>query len=255
MVKSNGPRILLSNDDGVYAPGLAALERIARTISDDVWIVAPDSEQSGAAHSLSLSKPLRIKEVGDRRFAVDGTPTDCVMVGISKILKDNRPTLMLSGINHGSNLGEDVTYSGTVAAAMEATLLGVPAIALSQSLDGHHADFSVAEAYGSALIKRLLDMKWPAGVLLNINFPEGNPDTIQGVRVVKQGLRSIRDNIDKWHDPRGKPFYWIGANRDDSPTEEHTDLEAISKRYISLTPLHLDLTHTSTLEQLKLAFL
>ncbi len=250
-------RILLSNDDGIHAPGLQVLEKIARALSDDIWIVAPESEQSGAAHSLTLGRPLRIRKLGDKTFSVDGTPTDCVMIALNKLITDRPPDLVLSGVNHGSNLGEDVTYSGTVAAAMEATLFGVPAIALSQEVSDH-ADFSYEPAlhFGPEVIKRLITQTWPADVLLNINFPDIAVQKINGVRIVKQGLRNINDNIFEWKDPRGRPFFWIGGvTRDNSPTESDTDLEAIQEGAISVTPLHLDLTHSSTLETLRLAFL
>lgn len=255
----NAPlRILLSNDDGIHAPGLKVLEEIALTITDDIWVLAPENEQSGAAHSLSIGRPLRLRELSQKRYTVNGTPTDCVMIALNKILTDRRPDLVLSGVNHGANLGEDVTYSGTVAAAMEATLLGIPAIALSQSLSHDQEDagaYDPARHYGPDLIKKLISQTWPHNVLININFPDIAVDRIQGVRVVRQGLRNINDNLVKWKDPHGRSFFWIGANRDDSPTEEETDLEAIHQGAIAITPLHLDLTHRSTLETLKLAFL
>jgi len=240
-------RILLSNDDGIHAPGLKILEKIARTLSDDIWIVAPESEQSGAAHSLTLGRPLRTRQLGEKTFSIDGTPTDCVMIALNKLITDRPPDLMLSGVNHGSNLGEDVTYSGTVAAAMEATLFGVPAIALSQEISDHtNFSYEPAQHFAPEVIKRLLTQTWPIDVLLNINW----------VRVVKQGLRNINDSIFEWKDPRGRPFFWIGGTiRDNSPTESDTDLEAVQDGAISITPLHLDLTHSSTLETLKLAFL
>lgn len=250
-------RILLSNDDGIHAPGLKVLEEIARTLTDDIWIVAPESEQSGAAHSLTLGRPLRTRKLGEKTFSVDGTPTDCVMIALNKLLTDRAPDLMLSGVNHGSNLGEDVTYSGTVAAAMEATLFGVPAIALSQEISDHtNFSYEPAQHFAPEVIKRLLTQTWSPDVLLNINFPDVSLDKIKGVRIVKQGLRNINDSIFEWKDPRGRPFFWIGATiRDNSPTEIDTDLEAIQEGAISITPLHLDLTHSSTLETLKLAFL
>jgi 5'-nucleotidase len=250
------PRILISNDDGIHAAGLKVLEDIASSMTDDIWIVAPEWEQSGAAHSLSIGRPLRFRELGPKRYTVNGTPTDCVMIAVNKLMTECRPDLMLSGVNHGANLGEDVTYSGTVAAAMEATLLGIPAIALSQSLlTDHENAYDPARHYGPLLVKKLISQTWPRHVLININFPDISIDKIQGARVVRQGLRNINDNLVKWKDPHGKPFFWIGGNRDDSPTEEETDLEAIHQGAISITPLHLDLTHHSTLETLKLAFI
>lgn len=245
-------RILVSNDDGIHSQGIKVLERIAQTLSEDVWVVAPETEQSGAAHSLTLRRPLRVNKVSRRRYAVDGTPTDCVMVAISEVLKDQKPTLMLSGINHGANMGEDVTYSGTVAAAMEATLLGVPAIALSQvTKQGQHVKWATAEHFAPKIIQKLLTVTLPRGTLININFPNLVTASVKGIEVVSQGLRNIRDSLIKWTDPRGIPFYWIGgAARDDSPTEVRTDLEAIQKGYISVTPLQLDLTNKDALKAL-----
>ncbi|MCE2950972.1 MAG: 5'/3'-nucleotidase SurE [Alphaproteobacteria bacterium] len=252
--KTQDLRILISNDDGVNAHGIKVLESIAHTLTDDVWVVAPESEQSGAAHSLTLRRPLRIHKISPRRFAVDGTPTDCVMVALLKIFEnDKKPTLMLSGINHGANMGEDVTYSGTVAAAMEATLLGVPSIALSQvTKTGQNVKWATAEHYAPLVIKDLLAKGWPQNVLMNINFPNLVTGSVKGVKYVSQGLRNIRDTLIEWVDPRGNPYYWIGAaERDDSPTEVETDLEAIQNGYIAVTPLHLNLTHAPTLEKIQ----
>lgn len=252
-------RILLSNDDGIHAPGLRVLEKIARSLTDDIWVVAPENEQSGAGHSLSIGRPLRLRELGSQRYTVNGTPTDCVMIALNKVMVDRPPDLVLSGVNHGANLGEDVTYSGTVAAAMEATLLGVPAIALSQALMQEQEDeqaYAPAAHYGPDLIRKILFQSWPRSVLININFPDVPVEDVQRVRVVRQGIRNINDNLVKWVDPNGRPFFWIGgSNRDDSPTEEETDLDAIHKKSISITPLHLDLTHNPTLEMLKLLFI
>ena len=246
-------RILLSNDDGIHAPGLKILEEIARQITDDVWIVAPENEQSGAAHSLSIGRPLRLRKLGEKHFTVNGTPTDCAMIGINKVLVDQRPDLVLSGVNYGGNLGEDVTYSGTVAAAMEATLLGVPAIALSQCLTSEQDEaFEPARRYGPDLIQKLIQQTWPQNILININFPIMTTfDQAPKVCVVSQGLRNINDNLVNWQDPNGRDFFWIGGNRDDSPTSVDTDLEAVQEGMISVTPLHLDLTHSATLEILK----
>lgn len=247
-------RILISNDDGVHAQGIRVLEDIAKTLSDDVWVVAPEYEQSGAAHSLTLRRPLRIHKISPRRFAVDGTPTDCVMVAVSKIMEsDRKPTLMLSGINHGANMGEDVTYSGTVAAAMEATLLGIPSVAFSQvTKTGQHIKWATAEHHAPLVLRELLAAGWPKDVLMNVNFPNLVTNSVKGIRYVSQGLRNIRDTLIEWKDPRGNPFYWIGgAERDDSPTQVDTDLEAIDQGYIAVTPLHLDLTHSATLKRLR----
>lgn len=249
----NVKRILISNDDGVHAPGIKALHEIALSLCDDVWVAAPESEQSGAAHSLTLRRPLRIRKISDKRYGIDGTPTDCIMLGVQKILKDLKPSLVLSGINHGANLGEDVTYSGTVAAAMEATLLGIPAIALSLvTVPNQPIKWSTPQQLAPDLIRRLLKEGWPKDVLINVNFPNLVPSAVKGVQVVKQGLRVTRDDLIEWHDPRGAPFYWIGgADRLNTATETETDLEAVSQGYVAVTPLHLDLTHTTTLKNLK----
>lgn len=246
-------RILISNDDGIYAPGIKIMESIAKKICDDVWVVAPETEQSGAAHSLTLRRPLRIRKIKENHHAVDGTPTDCVMMGVQKVLSDLRPSLLLSGVNHGANLGEDVTYSGTVAAAMEATLLGIPSIAMSlTTTPSHPIAWKTPETLGPTLVKKLLALGWPKSVLININFPNVEPEGIKGIKVAKQGLRTNRDDLIEWRDPRGAPFYWIGgAIRPNTSTETETDLEAVGKDYISVTPLHLDLTHAPTLKSLK----
>ncbi len=259
MMNKNGNkplRILLSNDDGFHAPGLEILQKIAHTLSDDVWVVAPETEQSGAAHSLTLKRPLRIRTISPKIYTVDGTPTDCVMLAISNIMKDNPPDLILSGVNLGSNLGEDVTYSGTVAAAMESTLLGIPAIALSQSATHlHPVRWETAEKHAPDLIRKLIDVTWPKDVLININFPDVLADEVTSVQVVKQGLRSKRESLTEWCDPRGASYYWIGGGiRDNTPTEVETDLEAVNAGAISITPLHLDLTHFTALEALKKIF-
>lgn len=251
----NGLRILISNDDGIHAPGLKSLYRIARTLSKDVWVVAPETEQSGAAHSLSIHTPLRLRKISHQRYAVNGTPTDCVLVSMGRLFKKRKPDLVLSGVNYGGNTGEDVTYSGTVAAAMEATLLGIPAIALSQVRYGNHAPkWATAEHHAPDIIRKLLERGWARETLININFPDVVVNSVQGIRVVKQGQRAITDGLVEWMDPRGRPFYWIGALRDERPTEDNTDLSAIYEGFISITPLHLDLTHYDTLEKLKDAF-
>lgn len=248
-------RVLISNDDGINAPGLKTLEKIARTMSDDVWVVAPEVEHSGAGHSLTLARPLRVRKVSEQRFAVDGTPTDCMQVALKRLLKDHQPDLMLSGVNNGANLGEDVTYSGTIAAAMEATILGIPSIALSQLVkSGQHAKWGTAEHWAPGIIGQLLKAGWPEGVMLNINFPNAITDSVKGVKLVKQGARHQQGEITKWHDPRGEPFYWLASSiRGEETDEPDTDLACISENYITMTPLNLDLTNYETLENLKKA--
>ncbi len=248
-------RILISNDDGIEAPGIKHLARVARTLSKDVWVVAPEQEQSGASHSLTLHRPLRIRHVGPKRYAVDGTPTDCVLLAVNVILKDRRPTLMLSGINAGGNMGEDVTYSGTVAAAMEATLLDVPAIAMSQHYTDREAiRWDTATTHAGEVIRRLTDMPWPRNTLINVNFPDVAYDAVVGIVAAKQGQRKIGDNLSERIDPRGRPYYWIGPTRDESLSKPDTDIAAVVAGNVALTPIFMEMTHKGALADLKKVF-
>jgi 5'-nucleotidase len=243
-------RILVTNDDGIHAPGLETLERIARSISDDVWVVAPESEQSGASHSLTLAYPLRYRKIDDRRFEVIGTPTDCVVMAVMKIMPE-RPDLILSGVNRGQNLADDVTYSGTIAAAMEGTALGLRSIALSQviGVHGEGLTFDVAEFYGPNVVKKLLDIEFGPGVLININFPDCRPEDLQGIEVTRQGKRDQNLlKLDERIDARGQPYYWLGFLREGGNPPAGTDLRAVFDKRISVTPLHLNLTQLSALE-------
>ncbi len=248
-------RILVSNDDGIHAPGLKVLEKVAKTLSKDIWIVAPEYEQSGASHSLTLTQPLRIRKVGPRKYAVRGTPTDCVMMAIHELMKDKRPDLLLSGVNRGANLGEDVTYSGTVAVAMEGTLLGVPSIAMSQCFQfGHPVKWATAEHHAPKVIRKLLKAGWPKGVLININFPDVIAESVTGIEVVRQGQRDLTDLVlDHRIDARGVPYYWIGFRRQKSKSKRQSDLGATENGAIAVTPLQLDLTQGATLKALKSA--
>jgi 5'-nucleotidase len=244
-------RILVTNDDGIDAPGIKILERAARKLSRDVWVVAPETEQSAVAHGLTIRRPLRVREVGDRRFAVDGTPTDAVLLAIGHVLKDRRPTLCLSGVNRGANLGDDVTYSGTVAAAMEATLLGVPAIAFSQVFTKRDVvHWKTSETFVPKVARQLARMGWPAEVLMNVNLPDRPPARVRGVRAVAQGRHKIGDELIENRDPRGQSYFWIGAMRQSEPDRPGTDLHAVNAGWISVTPLHLDLTHGETLARM-----
>lgn len=248
-------RILVSNDDGIEAPGIKVLARIAATLSDDVWIVAPEIEQSGAGHSLTLRRPLRIRQVEERRYGVDGTPTDCVLLAINEILKDRKPTLVLSGVNRGGNLGEDVTYSGTVAAAMEGTVLGVPSIALSQEYpEGGPVPWETVETLAPDLIRRLCAIGWPRNSLININFPAVGPDRVSGVLAAAQGRRKIGDQITAARDPRGVPYYWIGSMRTEDPTVAGTDLNAVHRNAVAVTPIDMNMTDHPTLTKLAETF-
>lgn len=239
-------RILITNDDGIHAPGLVACEEIARALSDDVWIVAPETDQSGVSHSLSLNDPLRLREIDDRRFAVKGTPTDCVIMGVRYILKE-APDLIISGVNRGRNAAEDVIYSGTVAAAMEGTVLGVPSFALSQSYaftTKHAPLWQTAVAHAPGLIRKVLSEGLPKDVLVNINFPDCLPDDVAGVAVAVQGKRDQELlRIEPRHDGRGNPYYWIAFERGGhTGAQAGSDLSALNELKISVTPLRLDLT-------------
>ncbi len=211
-------RILISNDDGIEAPGIKMLERVARSLSNDVWVVAPETEQSAVAHSLTVRRPLRIRRLSRRRFAVDGTPTDSVLLGVRHVLKDRRPDLVLSGINRGANLGEDVTYSGTVAAAMEGTLLGVPSIAFSQLVNGDDpVCWATAEHWAGEILRRVTAVGWPSNVLINVNFPDLPKNQVTGIEVVRQGKRKLGDDLAERVDPRGQTYFWVGAQRTEDP--------------------------------------
>ncbi|ANK80630.1 MAG: 5'/3'-nucleotidase SurE [Rhizobiales bacterium NRL2] len=248
-------KILLTNDDGIHAPGLKTLENIARELTDDIWIVAPAHEQSGAGHSLSLTNPLRMQKLDDRRFAVAGTPTDCVMMALRKVVQ-GVPDLVLSGVNRGANLAEDVTYSGTVAAAMEATLLGVPSIALSQvGYFGQDIRWHTAERHAPDIIRKLVDKGWPADVLMNVNFPDVEPDDVKGVHVVPHGRRDQSDiTIDARVDGRNVPYFWIGLRRQRHLPQPGTDIGVIWRGGISVTPISLDLTDPRSLEEMGRVF-
>ncbi|MBO9622904.1 MAG: 5'/3'-nucleotidase SurE [Sphingomonas sp.] len=249
-------RILVTNDDGIHARGLTVLERIAAKLSDDVTVVAPAEEQSGKSRSLTLTEPFRVRRLGDKRFAVRGTPTDCVMFALADAMKDGKPDLVLSGVNRGGNLAEDVSYSGTVSAAMEGALAGIRSIALSQRYAqtgaGDRVSFDTAETWGERVLRPLLDMEWAPRTLVNINFPPVAPDQVKGIRAVSQGLRDYgRVGIEKRTDPRGFDYYWLAMGRLPQQLLPDTDLDAIEQGFVTVTPLHLDLTHRDSLERLK----
>jgi 5'-nucleotidase len=252
-------RILLTNDDGINARGLDLLETVAQSFSDDIWVVAPTEEQSGAGHSLTLTEPVRLRRHDNRRFSVTGTPTDAVMLALAHIMKDSPPDLILSGINRGANLGEDVTYSGTVSAAMEGALAGVPSIALSQSYSregmGDTVPFAAAEAWAEKVLGPLIDLEPAPGTLINVNFPALAPDKVNGIRICRQGIRDYgRLRIVQRTDPRGYDYFWFGLGPMVQTPGHSTDLEAMDDGYISVTPLHLDLTHDPSLEVLRERF-
>lgn len=238
-------RILCTNDDGVHARGLEVLVEIARELSDDVWIVAPQEEQSGAARSLTLAHPIRIRRFEERRFSVSGTPTDAVMMAVTKLLGDVRPDLVLSGVNNGQNLAEDVTFSGTIAGAFQGMTLGIPSIALSLSrLSREKARWATPKTYGASIIRRLLDAGWPADVVINVNFPDRDPGEVGEIEVTRQGHRdAFQLFAEERQDLRGGTYYWFGYSGKLSDPPPGTDLRAIYDGRISITPLHLALTH------------
>ncbi len=276
-------RILVSNDDGINADGLVVLERVAKTLSKDVWVSAPEVEQSGAGHSLTLHLPVRVRKITPKRYAVSGTPTDCVLLALHQIIPNSSPhrgevrrgagkarslnrrpppglppigggavDLVLSGINRGSNVGDDVTYSGTVAAAMEGAILGVPSIALSQLFDdAAKVHWKTAETYAPKLIKKLLAANWAPGTFININFPNCPPGKVKGVRVCPQGKRLVNVALSERVDPKGRPYYWIGGARNDKADRKDVDIELLNRNYITVTPLCLDLTDHKSMENLQ----
>lgn len=237
-------KILVSNDDGINAPGLAVLEAIAATLGGEVWVCAPAEEQSGAGHSLTLHSPVRLRQHGPRRFSVTGTPSDAVNLALRRFFADGPPDLMLSGVNAGENLGDDVTYSGTVSAAMEAALAGVPAIAFSQAFREAGQGFAAAQALGAQVLARLVGAPMAKRTLINVNFPALAPDAVKGVRVVRQGFHDYsRGSLVEGSDPRGRPYFWFGLEDVEHTLDAGTDLEAVGDGYIAVTPLQLDLTH------------
>jgi len=240
-------RILLTNDDGIHSDGLGKLERALRELGD-VYVVAPAAEMSGASHSLTLARPLRIRQIDSRHWTVDGTPTDCVTLALHKILEeDERPHVCVSGINHGGNLGDDATYSGTVAGALEATILGVPGLAVSL-VAREHFDFTEAARFAVLATRKILSEGLPDGTLLNMNVPQGD---IKGVQVTRQGIKNARPVITEHIDPRGKPYFWIGEQYFRSNAEDGTDYRAIEEGYVSITPLKSDMTDHALLSSLE----
>jgi 5'-nucleotidase len=249
-------RILVVNDDGINAPGLKVLERIARDLAKDVWVFAPETEQSGASHAFTLTGAIRVQRLGRRRFSVSGSPTDCVLLAVSEFLKDKRPDLVLSGVNRGGNLAEDVIYSGTVAGAMEAALLGIRAVALSQVMGPERAvSWDAAAAFGADTIRALIAADWTRDVFMNVNFPPCAPDAVAGMTIARQGRRSAGYEIHRMPTMRGRDYFMIGEcqhcadlGRGDS------DCKAIERNEIAVTPLHVDLTHRGSLTTIRADF-
>lgn len=241
------PKILITNDDGYHSEGIEALENAMKLVGE-VYVVAPESEMSGASHSLTLARPLRIRQLDERHWTVDGTPTDCVTFALNRILSEEfRPDICVSGINHGANLGEDASYSGTVAGALEATILGVPGVAVSLVATRSH-DFTESAVVAKNIVAKALREGLPDFTLLNVNVPKGTPN---GIKITKQGFKSAKPVISEHIDPRGKPYYWIGEVRSGFRAEGETDFEAIEEGYVSVTPMRADMTNYSVLEGLK----
>ncbi len=251
-------RILVTNDDGIGAEGLDVLRRLAEQLTSDVWVVAPEKNQSGASHSMTLHEPLRVRRTSERTYVLRGTPTDCVIMAVRHFLIDHPPDLVLSGVNHGSNVAEDVTYSGTIAAAIEGSLLGVRSIAMSQvggSVEEGKIHWETPLAHGPGLLARLLEADWPKHIVLNINYPACPPDAVAGIEMTRQGRRdqaSLR--IDQRSDPGGMPYFWFNFERPPSTLVPGTDLNAVDARRISVTPLCLNLTDEPTRRQLAEGF-
>jgi 5'-nucleotidase len=246
-------RILVTNDDGIQAKGIRLLYEIAKSLSDDVWVVAPEQEQSGASHSLTLRRPLRKRRLQQNWFGIDGTPTDSVLMGVTQILADRRPDLVLSGINRGANLGEDVTYSGTVAGAREGVMLGIPAIAFSLiTALNKPAKWETPERYALDLIRRLTAAGWRRNTIINVNFPDVPPDQVKGVEVAGLARRKLGTQWVEGVDPRGAPYYWLGMQREEEVLDG-TDLHAVQQGRIAVTPVQLELVHPQSLETLRTA--
>jgi 5'-nucleotidase len=238
------PRILVTNDDGYFSEGIEALSRALESVGE-VTMVAPASEQSATAHSLTLTRPLRARRIAERRYTVDGTPTDCVLLALTKILPE-RPDIVVSGINHGANLGDDVSYSGTVAGALEASAFKLPGIAVS--LAAREGDFAPAANFAADLTARVLKVGLPGGVILNVNVPAGE---IRGARLTHLGVVSSTPDIIEGIDPRGRAYYWIGIQKVSWKEDRGSDYATIGDGLISITPLRADMTDYRTLEALR----
>jgi 5'-nucleotidase len=251
-------RILLSNDDGIHAKGLSVLEEIARQLSDDVWVVAPESEQSATSHSLTLRRPLRERKLDDKRYSIDGTPTDCVLMAMKYLMADQMPDIVLSGVNVGANLGEDVIYSGTVAAAMEGAILGARSIALSLRPDDQDESlfhWDTVAKFAPEVILRLATWAEPGNLLFNVNFPGIPADEVKGIKVCAQGHRDEGTTVVEGNDPSGRPYLWVGQFVSHHTSVPNADLTAIAEGYITITPLKYDLTDKDLLAKMGSLFI
>ncbi len=251
-------KILISNDDGIGSPGILLLEEVAKKLSSEVYVFAPSSNMSGAGHSLTLKSPLRLKEHDKFHYSVNGTPTDSVVMAL-RYLMTEKPDFVLSGINFDSNLADDITYSGTVAAVMEACLFDVPAIAFSQKMNKDGSiNWEVARTYAPVVLKVIMDkFRFPKGVFLNVNFPSCDVKDVKGIRVTHQGTRIIDDHVIQSIDPRGDPYFWIGPaeyRKNDDNKDLTMDLGAVNSGYVSITPLSIDMTARSEISILNELF-
>jgi len=248
------PIILVTNDDGIHSPGLIALSRAMKELGN-VYIIAPDRERSAVSHSLTLHRPLKAEKLSEDVFSIDGTPTDCVILAISKLLPE-RPALVASGINRGGNLGGDISYSGTVSGAIEGAILGIPSFAISLVTgdEPQPIHFETASAFATRIGRSILEKSLPPDTLLNINVPNTDKSKILGIRFTRQGKIVYNNAIQEIHDPRGKRHYWLGGSQLHVKREEDTDVQAVSDSYISITPIHLDLTNYEALNFLRANF-
>ena len=247
-------RILLTNDDGINAPGLSVLEEIAKELSDDIWIAAPEEEQSGKGRAISLTQPVRARKVGAKAFAIAGTPSDCVLLATHDLMPE-KPDLVLSGVNRGQNIAEDTSFSGTIAGAMFGMQMGIPSIALSQAQSFRERGslpWDTARMWGAKTLQPLIDLGWPDDVVINVNFPDVEPEDVRGIQITRQGFRDESIiHTDRREDLRGNDYYWIGYRGKLSKPAEGTDLRAIYEGYVSVSPLHVDLTHDAFLQKLR----
>ena len=247
-IRSPKPLILVSNDDGIYSDGIRTLARHLKVLGK-VIVVAPDQERSAASHSLTLHRPLRVKKLGADMYAVDGTPTDCITIGVKEILP-RRPDIIVSGINKGANLGDDVHYSGTVSAALEGAIMGIQGIALSM-MTREKDGFDDASRFAGRLTRKVLKEGLPTGVILNVNFPPVAAGKIRGFQFTKQGKRNYGDIIAERIDPRGRKYYWVGGDQEGFENIPGSDCNAILSNYISITPIRVNLTDHQYLEEIK----
>ncbi|NWF52736.1 MAG: 5'/3'-nucleotidase SurE [Nitrospirae bacterium] len=248
------PLILITNDDGIHSPGIIALSTAMREVGD-IYIVAPDRERSAVSHSLTLHRPLKVERLREDVYSIDGTPTDCVILAINKLLPD-RPALVASGINRGGNLGGDITYSGTVSGAIEGTIMGIPSFAISL-VTGEEAQpvhFETASSFAIKIARFILDKSLPPDTLLNINVPNIDKSKIKGIRFTHQGKMVYSNSIKEIHDPKGKRHYWIGGTQMNIEHDDDTDIKSVKEGYVSITPIHLDLTNYEALNYLKANF-